>query len=658
MNRLIVTIIILSISTTVFSQSSIKGFKSFEKGEYDKAVETFTKHLQDDTASCAAYFGLALTYSIPAFANHDYFKAWDNYEKAMHHYSKLTEDERLYFKEFFTKRDPKRRNWLLKPNFEYEEKAIEDNLIKYVREENNIEVAEHFLAVYPNSKYYENVVHIRNHIKFRLAEKANSLEAFNDFIKQYPEAAQIPKAINARNRLAFEAAKKQNTLDAYIKFMKDYPKSDQYFEALKMRDQLAYDDAKNQNSIEAMEAFIANYPKALQIMNARTILRKLLYDRARKVNTLEAYNDFITKYPDGEMYVDIFNLKSSVLGQNIAGRFEGAREMVVWSKGFDFDQKNDVAGGIVVTSDGKTIVAGNRNKIDEEGTQVWLISVDADGKVLWNKAFGSKNYNHANLMTFTPQGDLLVAGWCGAASDTISHRAWIFKAAVNGAGIWEKTIDGNEIKDLALTPEGEMYLSGYQFDDSARMKLFLQKLNPETKKIWARQYLRKGSLNGISLNAKGELACGAGRWVWKLDKQGYILWEKMINTGDSIAVPRYLNNQLFLCGDRNSTPLILKMNDLGSMAGEISATSSEPTSTINCLSLSNKRFLTLDTTVNQVKIRLIDDKGTEIKYLLIPLAKVAGPGALITDQAGAVYLTFTSLNEQNVGDICIIKLTL
>lgn len=658
MNRLLVSLIILSSALGLHAQSSVKGFKSFEKGEYDKAVETFTKHLQDDTASCAAFFGLALTYSVVDYPNHDYFKAWDNYVKAKNHYTKLNEDERLFFKEFFTKRDPKRRNQMLKYNFDYEEKAIEDNLIKYVREENNIEVAEHFLAVYPNSKYYENVVHIRNHIKFRLAEKANTLDAFNSFIKQYPEAAQIPKAINARNKLAFEIAKKENTLEAYVKFMKEYPQSDQYFEALKMRDQLAFDYAKKQNTIEAMESFIANYPKALQLMNARTILRKLLYDRARQVNTLEAYNAFISKYPDGEMYVDIFNLKSSVLGQNIAARFEGAREIVVWAKGFDFNEKNDEAGGIVVTSDGKTIVAGNRQKIDEEGTQPWLICIDNGGKVAWNKAFGSKNYNHANLMTLTPQGDLFVAGWCGAAPDTLSHRAWIFKASSNGAGIWEKTIDGNEIKDAAINPEGEMYLSGYQFDDSARMKVFLQKLNPETRKVWSRIYLKKGSLDGISLNGKGELACATGRWVWKLDKQGYILWEKLVSTGDSIIKPQYLNNQLFLCGSRNNTPLILRMTDLGGAAVEITSMAAEPTQLISCLALPNKRFLTLETLANQLKIRVIDDKGTEMKYISIPKARVAGSGALTTDATGAVYLTFTALNEQNQGDICIVKLSL
>jgi hypothetical protein len=648
----------ISISNHGFSQSSVKGFKGYEKGEFDKATESFTKHLKDDSTSCAALFGLALTYSAENNPAHDYFKAWDCYVKSKIYYDKLTEDERLFFKDFFTARDPKRRNKMLKYNFEYEEKDIEDRLIKYVREENNVEVAEHFLAVYPSSKYYENVLHIRNHIKYRLAEKANTLDAYHEFIKKYPGAAQIPKAINACNKLAFDLTKKENTISAYAKFMKEYPESEQYFDALKLRDQLAFDDAKKINTIESIESFIAAYPKALQLMNARTILRKLLYDRARQLNTLEAYNDFISKYPEGEFYVDIFNLKSSVLGQKIVSRFEGAGNAVVWAKGFDFEEKDDAAGGIAITPDGKTILAGNRQKSGEEGSQTWLISLDNTGKVLWNKGFGSKPYNHANLMTITPQGELMIAGWSGITPDTLARKAWIFKAALNGNGLWEKNIDGNEIRDLTIAPDGFMYMSGYHTDDSARMKTFLLKLNPEAKKIWSRQYLKKGSLEGITLTAKGDIVCAAGRWFWKVEKQGYILYERSLRVDDSIAVPRFLNNQIVLCGSKNNTPLLIKMSEQGIPVGEIASISTETTRIINCFALPNKRLLTLEIPENKVKLRLMDDKGTELKSLVIPNAKVAGPGALSVNQAGEVYLTFTALNEQGMGDICVVKLNL
>ena len=657
MKRLLSSLIIILLAINTYCQSSVRGFKSLEKGEYDKAIETFTKHLSDDSTSFASHFGLALTYAAEKNPKPDFFKAWDHYAKAKNYVDKLTPDENEFFKQFFFTRDPSRRSKPLRYNFDFEEKAIEERLIKYVREENSVEVAEHFLQVYPNSRYYENVMHIRNQIKFRLTEKANTIDAYNNFMKQYPDAAQIPKATRLRNSLAFNAAKQENTTTSYTRFVKDYPDAEQYYEALKNRDQLSFEDAKKTNTIEAIENFIRTCPKALQVMNARNILRKLLYEKAKQVNTLEGYNDFISKYPEGEYFVDIFNLKANILGQNYAAAFEGAKNAVVWIKGFDFDEKNDIAGGIVVTSDGKTIIAGNRQKPDAEGYQCWMVAVDNSGKVLWNKAFGSKQYNHANLMNFTPDGQLLIAGWAGPSPDTIARKGWIFKVEQNGNGLWEKTIDGNEIKDMLITSEGDLYLSGYQMDDSAKMKAFLVKLNPEAKKLWSRQYIKQGSLDGITMNAKNELVCAAGRWIWRLDKQGYILWEKLINAEDSIIVPRYVNNQLMLCGTQNNIPFVVKMNEQGNPAGELYWTASEPNKVLNYLALPNKRYLTLETPGNRVKIRVIDDKGTELKSLTLPSAQVAGPGSIIVNQAGEVYLTFTSyILDQKDGDICVMKL--
>lgn len=658
MKRLYIILVIIYFSVSTYSQSSVKGYKYLEKSEFDKAIEAFTKHLKDDSTSSVSYFGLALAFVSDDYANRDYFKAWDSYQRANKYFSKITTDETEFMKQFFTGSDPRKRNKTIRFNYDTEEKLIEDKLIKYVREENNVDIAEHFLAVYPNSKYYENVVHIRNHIKFRTAEKANTSDAYNDFIKKYPDAAQIPKAINACYALAFDMAKKENSIASYTKFITDYPKADQYYEALRNRDQLAFNDAKKKNTIESIEGFIDTYPKALQIMNARNILRKLLYDKAKEVNTLEAYNDFIARYPDGEYFVDIFNLKSNVLGKKMEERFEGAKEAIKWIKGFDFDEKDDEAGGIVVTTDGKTIIAGNRQKSDEEGTQSWLISVDNTGKVLWNKAFGSKTYNHANLMTMTPQGDLIVTGWTGASKDTIARRAWIFKVAQNGNGVWEKNVEGNETKGFAVTSEGDMYLSGYMYDDSLRMKTFLLKLNTDVRKLWSRQYVKRGILNGITLNAKSEIVCAAGRWLWRLDKQGYLLWEKMLPPTDSIYVPRYANNQLMLCGTRNTLPLISKLNELGNISAEFFLQTSQPAQTITCIGLPNKHILSLETSQNQVKIRIIDEKGLEQKLLLIPQAKIAGPGSIFCTPTGEVYLTFTSLNEQNQGDIGVVKLNL
>jgi hypothetical protein len=76
----------------------------------------------------------------------------------------------------------------------------------------------------------------------------------------------------------------------------------------------------------------------------------------------------------------------------------------------------------------------------------------------------------------------------------------------------------------------------------------------------------------------------------------------------------------------------------------------------------NKHYLTLesigsfDPKNNKVRLRVIDDKGTELKSLTLPGATVAGPNSILVNQAGEAYLTFSSFIGAKDGDICVMKL--
>src|SRR6266568_3563432 len=83
-----------------FGQASTKGFKSLEKGEYDKAIEVFSKHIKEDPSSSAANLGLAMVYSTDVFVNHDFFKAWDYVVIANDNFSKLTPEENEFLKNY------------------------------------------------------------------------------------------------------------------------------------------------------------------------------------------------------------------------------------------------------------------------------------------------------------------------------------------------------------------------------------------------------------------------------------------------------------------------------------------------------------------------------------------------------------------------------
>lgn len=654
--RYLLYIIFLTFSLSSFAQKAEKGFKNLEKDDLVKAQELFLKVLAEDSTNCAAQFGMSLILSNEKNPSKDYFRAWDYFLLVKKNIKKLSEDDNTVLKEFFTMRDAERRNRTIQYNIEFEEKIIEDKLIRYVREENNLAVAEKFISVYPNSKFYENVIHIRNHLEFRKAEKTNTLEAYNDFLKRYPQAAQVNEAVTARNELAYQKAKKANTIEALDEFIKEYPKAYHYYDAIKQRDQLAFDFAKKANTIEAFENFVIKYPNSLHIPAAKVIQRKLLYDKAKQVNTLEAYNAFIEKYPDGEFFVDIFNLKINVLGNNMLSEAQGNKEMVKWIKGFDSDEKNDSAGGISVTADNRIIFSGTRHRLSGSGTEAWVLCVDAEGKMVWNKSYGSATYNKVKFQTLTPKGDILLGGWNNSSNDTLLARSWLFEITSAGNGKWERNIEGKGIEAIYTAPSGDIYVSGYNTNDSVPRVLYLAKLNTDYQKLWSRDYLKQGVLGPFAVTAAQNLVMGAGTWVWKTDSQGYIVWEKNLPGTDSLISAHAIPGGLFyLVGTRNNSPYIMRMNDQGVISWEKNFPEMGGLHFDFAALLPDKTIFTRFQGDGILGFMVLSDKGDILKELRFSQSSAPAYGSIAINTAGEVFTVFTRYNFSNT-EIVVCKL--
>lgn len=654
--KYILYLILLIFSLSSFGQKAERGFKNLEKDDLIKAQESFLKVLAEDSANCAAQFGMSLILSNEKNPTKDYFKAWDYFLLVKKNIKKLSEDDNSVLKEFFTMRDAERRNRTIQYNIEFEEKIIEDKLIRYVREENNLAVAEKFIAVYPNSKFYENVIHIRNHLEFRKAEKANTLEAYNDFLKRYPQAAQVNEAVTARDELAYQKAKKANTIEALNEYIKEYPKAYHHYDAIKQRDQLAFDFAKKQNTIEAFESFINKYPNSLHIPAAKTVQRKLLYDKAKQVNTLEAYNDFIDKYPDGEFFVDIFNLKTNVLGKNMLADAQGNKEIVKWIKGFDSEEKNDSAGGISLLADGKVVFSGTRHRTSGDGTEAWVLCVDAEGKMIWNKSYGSAMYNKVKFQTLTPKGDILLGGWNASNNDSLSARSWLFEITSGGNGKWERNIDGKEIESVYMASSGDIFVSGSNTNDSVPKVLYLARLNSDYQKLWSRDYLKEGVLGTFAVTPAQNLVMGAGTWVWKTDAQGYILWEKVLPATDSIISAHAFPGGLFcLSGTRNNTPFLMRINDQGVTSWEKNFSDMAGLHFDFAALLPDKTILTRFQGDNILGFLVLSDKGDILKELRFSQSSAPAYGSIAINAAGEIFTVFSKYNFSN-SEIVVCKL--
>jgi hypothetical protein len=554
------TIILIILSIIVFGQKADKIFKNFEKKEYLKAEEQFLKVLEKDTANCAANFGLAYIYSTIESNRVDYFKAWDYFRVAYRNQDKLDDSEVEALKLHIASIDSRRRSKPLNKNFDLEKDIIQDKLITYVREENNLEVAVRFIQEYPNSDYIENVYHIRNYIEFRKAENANTVAGYNLFIQNYPNAAQINTVKALRNKKAYKEAINLNTLQAISNFITKYPDAYEVFEAERLRNKLAFVEAKKLNTLQAIENFILQYPNSTEIADAMKIKRELLFEQAKSINTLEAYNNFVKLYPEGKQFVDIFNLKANVVGKVIKENNQISIGNELFVKGFDRNQSNDILKDIYPLND-RIYVAG-KTLLDENNWDAWLIALESDGKMIWNKSFGQDFGDGLRCIEVANNGNLYLGGIMNAIGDSIKGISWLVKMTNDGQISWSKTLKGSKIKSISIDANENIYAGG-SYIDSTNFKCQLFKLNNNGETIWTRNYIKDGEIEAVSCLNDSVIVFSGSNWIVNLSKDGYINSEVVIDNVNSSVFVGLNNNELYFAGVQDSTILhygVLNLN--------------------------------------------------------------------------------------------------
>lgn len=572
MTRYLTSIILLaSLSFTAIQAQNIKrGYKLLEKNDYQKAKEIFQKAIADNNKDGGAYFGMAVIYSNKQSPDYNLIKAWEYCLKTEKYINSISPDDQEVLTEYFINTEERRSSRPVKKKMNMAIEAIESDMIKYIREENNIELAEQIIESFPGFRYYDNVVHIRNHLKYRAADKINTIEAYNHFIAEFPDAAQVPKAIENRNTLAFIDAKTANTTAALELFIQQYPDASEVSQATLLRNKLAYNQAKKVNTIAALEAYMQKYPDALEIADAKLLIKKLVYEKAKKIRSLEAYNQFIKKYPEGEYFIDIFNLKATDLGRKYLQSKPPLALYTSWAQVFDNGQRNDITGAVAKTNNNNIVLACNTQQTDTSNyTDVWVLMLNNNGEMLWNKQIGGVLGDHVNDIAINSANEIYIAGYNNFINDTLGGQAWVFKLGADGKRLWQKEMKGLYINAMHCNTADQLILTGTLFTPDSVYKHYITKLNPDGKKLWQRTYSGNYFGNDIDLSANDLLLVTTSNWVYTLDQRGYIGWETIPDTTVLFQKGAFnnQNNEAFVAGVRDSTVIFIrKYNSNGDIA--------------------------------------------------------------------------------------------
>ena len=145
-----------------------------------------------------------------------------------------------------------------------------------------------------------------------------------------------------------------------------------------------------------------------------------------------------------EGYIVVGDTYSFGAGDNdICARKLDSSGDILWQKtygGTDFDWPSSVQQ----TADGGYIVAGGTYSFGAGKDDVWVIKLDSNGDIAWQKAYGGSASDYAMSVQQTADGKYVVAG-CTSSFGNGENDFWLLKLDddIEGAILWERTYGGS-----------------------------------------------------------------------------------------------------------------------------------------------------------------------------------------------------------------------
>ena len=157
-----------------------------------------------------------------------------------------------------------------------------------------------------------------------------------------------------------------------------------------------------------------------------------------------------------------------------------------------------IAGGASVaeTIDNGFIITGEISPLTSD-RDIWLIKTDSLGNEVWNKTFGGSDSESAYSLLQTSDGGFIITGY--TRSFALGYRdVWLVKTDSNGNELWNKTFGTAEYDEsgnsIQFTKDGGYIIAGTSTDD-----VLLIKTDADGNEIWYKTYSSDADYNGHSV---------------------------------------------------------------------------------------------------------------------------------------------------------------
>lgn len=210
--------------------------------------------------------------------------------------------------------------------------------------------------------------------------------------------------------------------------------------------------------------------------------------------------------------------------------------MAYWSKIYSTYYESKI-NSIVLTSAEEVIGVGYIKRSSfSTNKSAWIIKLDKNGEFIWQKICGGSNEDVANSVALLPNGDMIVVGYT-TSFGAKGKNAWILRLDSQGNVKWEKVYGGSkndEAKHVVVHPNGNILVLGETESFGAGgMDLWLMALDENGNLLWQKTYGGEynESAGGITVISDGDIIVAGSKsmniLILRLNDKGEIKWQKM-----------------------------------------------------------------------------------------------------------------------------------
>lgn len=268
---------------------------------------------------------------------------------------------------------------------------------------------------------------------------------------------------------------------------------------------------------------------------------------------------------------DLLVIKSDTLGN------------ILWEKTYGNDGW-DYGNCIIETSDSNIVCVGLTTSYNTQNIDLYIVKIDSTGTLLWEKTFGGNKLDIANTVCEDDEGNLIICGYTeskGLGQDDI----YIIKIDKNGNLIWEKTFGSSTSEmgyEVIFTSDKNLIIvgnSGKFVENWGDRNIYVIKLDLDGNKLWEKTYSTIGSEpyhergeSIIELSDGGYLITGShdityqdvsNILVLKINSAGTELWRKSFGKGS------YYDYGIVSCEVNNNEYLITGVSKSNSTNNDI-----------------------------------------------------------------------------------------